>query len=310
MTYGLYTASRPVDAARAPVRLADGDLELLVYPELGARIGRLLRHLPDGASFDYLVPLHTAGFDAARWPRAGCFAMLPFTNRFSGNAFNWRGWPVRVADVQAAGFLHGWGLRRAWSVVQSSASHCTMTLQVAASSEWPWYYEAFLTISLDPEGVNFALAVVNRSPEPMPAGLGFHPHFPLYGGVQARVEACARWLAGERSHGLPEHRETLAAPLRFEAAAGRAEDTGSPLGAAPTWFCETALCDNELVYAAEGRRIRITSEEARYTVVHAPPAGQYLCIEPSSHLAGRFDAQSDIALPNQPLTLSMRIEAR
>jgi aldose 1-epimerase len=303
------TASHLIDTARLPVKLTAGDLELLIYPELGARVGRLLRHLPGSATFDYLVPLDIAGFDAARWPRAGCFAMLPFTNKFAGNAFNWRNRPVRVADTEAAGFLHGWGLRRAWPVAEVSTRHCAMALQTAAGSAWPWDYEASLTISLDPEGADFVLAVVNRSPEPMPAGLGFHPHFPLHGGIQARIEACARRLAGERSNGLPEQRETLAAPLQFEVAAVLTQDNDSPLGPAPTWFCETALCDNELVYAAEGRHIRIASEEARYTVVHAPPAGQYLCIEPSSHLAGRFDAGRDIALPHQPLTLSMRLEA-
>ncbi|SDG23034.1 hypothetical protein [Paraburkholderia phenazinium] len=311
MTLVLSTASRPPDAARTPVSLRAGDLELLIYPELGARVGRLLRHLRNDATFDYLVPLDPAGFDAALWPRAGCFAMLPFTNKFAANAFIWRERVVRVADPEAAGFLHGWGLRRAWAVTDVTERHCVMTLEVAASHAWPWDYEASQTISLDPRGVSFALAVVNRSPEPMPAGLGFHPHFPLHSGVRARVEASARWLAGARSNGLPENRETLAAPLQFGAApaVATARPPCSPLGPAATWFCETAACDNALLYPAEARRVRIASSEARYTVVHAPPAGRYLCIEPGSHLAGRFDAERDIALPGQPLTLSMRIEA-
>ncbi|NPT57188.1 aldose epimerase family protein [Paraburkholderia elongata] len=302
MTLVLPDASRSEEAARAPLKLVSGDIQLLLHPELGARVGRLMRRQPDGRTFDYLVPLDTTRFDSALWPRAGCFPMLPFTNRFSGNAFAWRGRQVRVAHHLDAGFLHGWGLRRAWRVEESAAAHCVLSLVVEASEAWPWDYEARLDVHLDSDGADFTLSLINRSRESMPAGLGFHPHFPLHGGVRACVDATARWQASGSSSGLPAVRDLPLEPIRLDLCSG-----GLP-GATPTWFCETSRCEAQLSYPAAGRSTRVSSHDARYVVVHSPPAGRYICLEPSSHLAGQMDPAIDIAQPDQPVTLSMRID--
>lgn len=50
--------------------------------------------------------------------------MLPFTNRFRGNMLTWKNGPVRPASCSEPAWLHGWGLRVAWHVESTSATHC------------------------------------------------------------------------------------------------------------------------------------------------------------------------------------------
>ena len=106
-------------SAGAVVRLVSGPVEAELHPALGARIGRLRRH-GDADTFDYLAPLEVANFNPSSWPKAGCFTMLPYTNKLHGNALKWDNEVIRVADPGAPALLHGWGLRQPWSVVEAS----------------------------------------------------------------------------------------------------------------------------------------------------------------------------------------------
>jgi aldose 1-epimerase len=75
-----------------------------------------------------------------------------------------------------------------------------------------------------------------------------------------------------------------------------------------TWFCETHGAKAVIDHPDSGRRITLTSHQSRYLVVHHRAGERFLCIEPSSHLAGRLDPRADAALPGEAIRLDMRLQ--
>jgi aldose 1-epimerase len=283
------------------VKLTQGRLSAELHPALGARIGRLCRHDETGA-FDYLIPLDAAHFDPAKWQRAGCFPMLPYTNKFAGNTFAWGNQLIRVADPATPALLHGWGMRKPWRLDDLSDTHCTLTHAAPATESWPWAYRAELRVTLSPDGIDLSLELVNCSVQPMPVGLGLHPYFSIDSGLEAKVEAITRWQASATSDGLPVVRESLHEPLRLEL-----QRHALPQ-ATLTWFCETRETRAVIDYRDAGRRITLTSHQARHLVVHYRAGEQFLCLEPSSHLAGQLSPIDNAALPGVPVMLSMHLQ--
>ncbi|MFW8236820.1 hypothetical protein ACOID8_35290, partial [Klebsiella pneumoniae] len=77
-----------------------------------------------GDLFDYLMPLGNEPFASDEWPKAGAFPMLPYTNQLRDDTLHWQGRTITAREAAvASSSLHGWGLRRAWEVVDESA-HC------------------------------------------------------------------------------------------------------------------------------------------------------------------------------------------
>ncbi|SMG55458.1 aldose epimerase family protein [Paraburkholderia susongensis] len=289
------------DGAR--VMLACGALEAQLHPSLGARLGCLRHHGAHGAPFDYLVPVEPCGFEPDRWQRAGCFSMLPFANKFPRNTLTWNDAAIEVAAPDASAWLHGWGLRCMWQVESASATRCVMTHAFAATAAWPWSYRAQLTVELDTQGISLHLAVLNESAGPMPLGCGFHPYFALNGAVHATAQVTARWHASESSKGLPARREPVASPLLVDL-----QPDALPRETF-TWFCETGAAAHAVIdYPDTGRRVTLTSPQARHLVVHHRAGERFLCVEPCTHLAGRLDPAHHVARPHVPATFDMRLQ--
>ncbi|WP_322013418.1 hypothetical protein [Paraburkholderia sp. J12] len=272
------------------VTLRCGALEGQVHPALGGRLGSLRHTGGPGGAFDYLVPLAPQGFDLNRWQRAGCFAMLPFTDRFADNILAWPKAKVRVAPPNAPAWLHGWGLRSAWQVQHARDRHCTLTQTFAAMPEWPWSWQARLAFDLDACGITQTLVVLNTSDEPMPLGLGFHPYFAIAGGMRATVETAAR---------IGQNDTRLSVTLSGDAFP---PDTF-------TWFYETGGSARALIdYPGTARRVTLTSPHASHLVVHYRAGERYLCLEPCSHRAGRLDPDRNVAMPGVPVEFAMRLD--
>lgn len=284
------------------VKLTRGCLEAQLHPMLGARLGSLRRQGAAGESFDYLVPIDAANFDLGHWQRAGCFVMLPFTNKLPGNTLAWRDEIVRIAAPEAPGWLHGWGARSPWQVVEASLTHCVLGYAAAAMESWPWTYRANLHVALDPDGLSTYLEVLNLSPKPMPLGIGFHPYLSIAGELLATVDATAHWQASATSQGLPAIREALDAPLQIHLRHDALPDHTL------TWFCETPSAQAVIDYPQAGRRMTLTSGEARHLVIHYRAGERFLCIEPCSHLAGTLDPVVNVALPGTPVRMGMRLK--
>ncbi|WP_028216544.1 aldose epimerase family protein [Paraburkholderia oxyphila] len=286
------------------VTLRRGSLEAQLHPALGARLGRLRRADGPHAPFDYIVPLEAHGFDLNRWQRAGCFPMLPFTNKFPRNTLAWTDANVCVGEPDGPAWLHGWGLRSAWSVERVSDHHCTLARAFAATRAWPWTWRAHLAVDLDTlDGITLTLVVVNESERPMPLGLGFHPYFPIHGAARATVQATAIWRPDAASDGLPARHEPLDSPIHLDL-----QRSALP-GDTFSWFCETGAGAHAVIdYPEAGRRITLTSPQASQLVMHFRAGEAYLCLEPCTHLAGTLDPLRDAAMPHTPVEFAMRLQ--
>jgi aldose 1-epimerase len=150
------------------LRIADGPLEVVVLPEIGARLHRLRAFGHDLLRTPGDPATHAS--DPFFW---GAYVMAPWCNRIEAG-------PVAVGSRQVAlgsnvpdgSAIHGQVYARPWEVLGDRR------LRIRAGGDgWPWVYEVGLRIELVDRLVRIELALTNRDSEPMPAGLGIHPWF-------------------------------------------------------------------------------------------------------------------------------------
>ncbi|HEX2754432.1 MAG TPA: hypothetical protein VHM48_03155 [Candidatus Limnocylindrales bacterium] len=150
------------------VRLADRAIEIEVLPAAGARLHRLrvfghdLLRTPDD--------LQRHVDDPYFW---GSYPMAPWCNRVpSGPALA----AGRAIDLPASfpdgTAIHGQVARRPWQV----AGHGRFQID-GGGDGWPWSYGVEQEIRIGDGVLLLRLRLTNRSDEPMPGGIGFHPWF-------------------------------------------------------------------------------------------------------------------------------------
>jgi len=150
------------------VTFTDGEIEVGILPELGARLHRL----------------RVAGRDLLRTPADpaehrrspflwGGYVMAPWCNRIEAG-------PVALgsrlihpgSNFPDGTAIHGQVYARPWEP-QADGS-----FRVRGGGDgWPWEYEAGLRVEVAGWSVRLELELVNRAEDPMPAGLGLHPWF-------------------------------------------------------------------------------------------------------------------------------------
>ena len=147
------------------LRIGEGPLEAVVLPEAGARLHRLrafgddLLRTPDDPA------VHLA--DPFFW---GAYVMAPWCNRIPAE-------PQRVgalivdlpANFPDGTAIHGQVYARPWTVDGDE-------FRVNGGADgWPWPYEMRMRVIVAGQRLRLDCALTNRSPEPMPAGVGLHP---------------------------------------------------------------------------------------------------------------------------------------
>ena len=162
------------------VQLADDDIEVVILPEVGARLHRLrvrghdLLRTPADLS-DHLR-------DPFRW---GAYVMAPWCNRVEAG-------PVRAgsrlispgANFPDGSAIHGQVYARPWQQLGDGKF-----LISAGGDGWPWEYEVGLRIQIANRSLWIEQTLTNLAVDPMPAGLGLHPWFrrPLLVAIHAEV---------------------------------------------------------------------------------------------------------------------------
>jgi len=152
------------------LRFTDGDVEVVVLPELGARIhrikafGRDLLRTPDDPAVHAREPFF--------W---GAYVMAPWCNRIAADPVVVAGRRVAVdSNFPDGTAIHGQVYLRPWTRQDDGS------LAVNAGGDgWPWPYEVRLQVEVADATARLELSLVNRSDQPMPAGLGLHPWFVL-----------------------------------------------------------------------------------------------------------------------------------
>jgi aldose 1-epimerase len=216
------------------------------------------------------------------WPEhadAGCFPLVPYSNRIRGAAFRFRGEAIRL---EAPAFarphaLHGLGWRRAWSQAQRGYNERVM-LEVNPAGAWPWPYEARQRLSVSGNRLSLTLSLKNTGTRSMPAGIGLHPYFPRCPGLELSVQAEGYWQTDAGNPGIPTHWVPITPDTDFF------RNTGP--GAIHLDNCFTGWNGKiGLTYPETGLRLDLTANAVFSNLVIYRPAGRnILCLEPVSHV--------------------------
>jgi aldose 1-epimerase len=144
----------------------DGPIEVVVLPEVGARIHRL----------------QAFGYDLLRTPTDpdehrrdtffwGAYPMAPWCGRVEAAPITLGGKRVDFRPNFPDGTaIHGQVHARPWDALDDGSFRIR-----AGGDEWPWAYEVGFRVRIDGETVRLDYTLTNRSEEPMPGGIGVHP---------------------------------------------------------------------------------------------------------------------------------------
>lgn len=243
------------------LRLSHGGLELDLAPDLGGRVAALRFR-----GRDILVPLTDKAFDPDNWPKAGAYPLIPFHNRVKNATLTCGD---RVAHLPEhpeciPHALHGMASRCIWQGHIEAPDVAVMSLDWPASSVWPWSFRAEQRLVLRDGGLDLHLTIENRDTVEMPAGLGWHPYI-----ARPRdVVDDARTIWPIRSDYLPTGEQRSQRPA----------DKLSMTRYLSDW--------SWVAWAVEGCQLDIRAQDLPHLVIHAAPGGDYVCIEPVSHVAG------------------------
>ncbi|MCR6671333.1 aldose 1-epimerase [Devosia ginsengisoli] len=243
------------------LRLAQGGLEAELAPALGGRL-TMLRH----AGRDIVVPLPMDHADPLFWGKGGGYPLVPYHNRianaqlhFDGAAFDLLPHPDALPHS-----LHGPAQRRPWRLVERDAANAVLALDYAADADWPWAFEARQSFTLGDKGLTIGLTLRNTDTTPMPAGLGWHPYLPA---GRVTHDAAIHW---------PLRPDYLPTGKRLDGPGPQAEATRY----VEAWtMAAVAVDEMDITLTA--------SPEFGHLVVHG--AGQYVCLEPATHVANGFN---------------------
>ena len=284
------TAVTPTPA----LELKAGALRLALRPDLGGAIAGfwhdttpILRSCEPG--------------DLASARTSGCFPLAPYSNRIGFRHFRWLGRDFKTAPNYDQGnphSLHGTAWQQAWRATSTDATRAELTLTHLANEYWPFNFDVNQRFELSEQGLTMRLVLTNIDARTQPVGLGWHPYFPKRSRSRLHVECSQRWES-DPSTQLPTRRvqqggiDGEVRHLDFD-------------NCFEGWRGAASVRDEKLA-------LKITSS-LPYLVVYTPPARDYFCVEPVSHVSNAVQmaepaAHGLVALEaGQSLEASMTIE--
>ena len=216
------------------------------------------------------------------WPanaHAGCFPLVPYSNRIRSAAFSFDGYDISLPAPEFAmpHGLHGVGWRSTWTRQASGANGLIWT-HTNIGSTWPWPYVARQHLAINGPRLTLKIEIENTGTRAMPAGIGLHPYFPRRPGLEVSLRAAGFWQTDASDPGLPIGWSALD-PEDDIFAQGYPDSVD--LDHCFTGWNRTARLD----YRDTGLRIDLTTNETLSNiVVYCPADRQVLCLEPVSHI--------------------------
>ena len=252
------------------MRLEAGSAVLELAPEVGGSVAGWTWH-----GRPVMRPV-TAEDRAAHSPRRLCaFPLIPFSGRIADGRFRWQGREVQLPPnfPPEPHAIHGNAWERAWSVEGSGTDRALLALDHRGDASWPFPYRAEQRFTLRPDGMELRIGVRNTGGAPMPAGLGWHPHFPRGADAALGFHADRVWLADARN--LPERLAPPAGDYLF--------DPMRPLGDAQVDNCYAGW-DGRATFRPAGLQVTLTADPVfGHFVVYTPQGRPYFCAEPATH---------------------------
>ncbi|ATB28593.1 aldose epimerase [Melittangium boletus] len=165
------------------VLITDGDSVAEIVPERGALVSRF-----DVGGEPLLFMDASTLADPGKNVRGGIPVLFPSPGVIPGGKY-----PVEGSDYPMR--RHGFARDLAWEVRTRERSRVILTLGPSEQTlrEFPWRFEARLTVTIEREALRLTFAAENRDSRPMPLHLGYHPYFhvPQANKAATRVDAQA-----------------------------------------------------------------------------------------------------------------------
>jgi aldose 1-epimerase len=250
--------------------LSSDILELQLSPSIGGAISNF-EWTGEGIRRAILRESHTPLQNVLD---AGCFPLVPFVNRIRGGCFSFRGRQVRLSPNMKGdpSPLHGQGWTSTWRVESSSAAEAMLAFDHEAG-EWPWAYEARQELRLDGNALRLRLTCTNRSDEPMPCGLGFHPYFPCGPTTRIETQVTDVWTVDKDVLPVAKMPAVGRYAIADDPVCGRDLDNGYS-----DWSGRAVVTDPEWPF-----EIEISSPQARFFQLYSPAKGGIFVGEPVTH---------------------------
>jgi aldose 1-epimerase len=256
--------------------LKSGESEVIFCPEVGAAIARYTWH-----EHDILRRAPDAAISAGLVRQMGVYPLMPYSNRIGQATLivGDRTYSLRPNFSQEPHAVHGFGWQRAWQVVSRHEDSAELHLKHEPDTDWPFACEAIQVAELTPDSLKLTLIVKNTDARPMPAGLGFHPYFPLTANTRLQSTWNGVWKMG--ADALPTELCPVPTEANFSASRSLAD-----------WKVDNCFTDWNrcavLDYATH--RVQITASDAcRNIVVYAPNDGRnFIALEPVTNINNAF----------------------
>ncbi len=247
-----------------PIELRVGDLRLALRPDLGGSIAGLWHG-------DLAVLRSSEPAELTRARLGACFPLLPYSNRLGHRHFRWQGkeYTTQMNFDDSPHSLHGVAWQRAWAVESHREHDAVLHFEHAADADWPFAFSATQTFALTAHALNVGLSITNTADKPAPVGLGWHPYFPKRARSRLHIELTDRW----------ESDKTTQLPTRKVPQPGIDSDVV---------HLDFDNCFEGWQGAARVRDERLSvklTSSLPYLVVFTPPARDYFCVEPVSHVS-------------------------
>lgn len=282
-----------------PISLASENFEVLINPKIGGSV--------QSAKWREVSILDTR--DGSSILAAGCFPLVPFSNRIAGSTFTFEDEQVVLRpnhpDNLACPALHGLGWLSEWTVESVTDNAAALSLR-CSDTDWPWDFEASLEYAVLFDVLVAKLGVKNLSGRNMPIGLGFHPYFPRNEHTLFHALHQGEWQTDVDR--IPKRLENRAQAIDWWA--------GKPVY---TRLVDTVYTGREgmmvVSWPERGIGARISpSADLAFTTVYVPETEGYFCVEPVSQMTDAFNRPTDdsgarVLEPGESWKVSMEIEA-
>ena len=218
------------------------------------------------------------------------YPLVPYSNRIEHARLEFAERDIELAKNfgEHPHSIHGVGWQRPWRVVARDEATALIAFDHAATGAeagaWPWPFRAtqWFGLRTDDRGATLTakLSIANTGSAAFPFGLGFHPFFPRTATTALDFEAG------------PSGKTTT---RRFRCAKWRSRRTGA------VESCRRRRSRHrQCVYGVDWQRdasdparsfdTRITADRAAgFVVVYAPPARDFVAVEPVTHMTDAFN---------------------
>jgi len=232
----------------------------------------------DGRLQPVLQPYPETHRDLDAWAKGGMYPLVPYNGRIRDSVLLHGGHEWRLRPHGAGPHtLHGIAQRRPWQLVAAAGGRAWIRYTHAPDADWPWAFEAELSLQLEPRALVAQLALRNTGVISMPAGIGLHPYLLHDAREPITYQASAPW---------PFDEDYLA--LRC-AAPG---PSLSPHSLTPELFAagEITLFHPQWAGPVRMGKLRLHATGAlTQLVLHRPAGAPYVCVEPVSHVPDGFN---------------------